>query len=81
MSWVDYLWPFGAKRKERLAREQQVEAAFKKQLEEAEKRHGDLKSIVDRLKKEREERQQERARRKTLPSFPTVEALAAQERP
>lgn len=76
MSWLDYLWPFGTKRKERLAHEKQVEAAFKKQLEEAERRHGDLKSIVDRLKREREERQQERARRKTLPSFPTVEALA-----
>jgi HPt (histidine-containing phosphotransfer) domain-containing protein len=73
MSWIDYLWPFGAKRKERLAREKQVEDAFKKQLEAVEKSKGDLKTLIARMKKEREERQSDRARRKTLPSIPTID--------
>lgn len=73
MNWLDYLWPFGDRRRERMAREQEVEKSFKRQLEEAQKRQGDIQDIVEKLKKEQEDRRQaERNRRRTFPSFPTM---------
>ncbi len=73
MSWWDYIWPFGGKRRERLAREKEIELAFKRQLAEAQKRQGDLQDIVGKLKKEREERQAARDRRRTFPSLPSAQ--------
>lgn len=69
MSWWDHIWPFGRKRRERRAQEEEIERAFKAQLAEAQKRQGDLQDIVVKLKKDREERN--RGRRRTFPSLPS----------
>lgn len=73
MSWWDHLWPFGKRRRERIAHEKEIETAFKRQLEEAQKRQGDLQDIVVKLKQQREARYAERARRKTFPSLPSAQ--------
>lgn len=72
MSWLDYIWPFGPKHQERRAAEEAAEKAFKEQLEEAKKRQGDLESVVEKLRRDREMRIDKR-RRASLPSFPTTQ--------
>lgn len=71
MSWTDYIWPFGVRHRERRAAEEAAEKAFKEQLEEAKKRQGDMESVVDRLRRDREMRIDRR--KQALPSYPTTQ--------
>lgn len=60
MSIWSYIWPWSQERRNRLAKEEEVERLFRKQLKTAEQRQRGLRDATDKIREARERRRDTR---------------------